>query len=49
MNKMAIHVLEEVIPDFYKKVSKGDIIVGGVIFGKGSSSEQARDYSSLWV
>jgi 3-isopropylmalate/(R)-2-methylmalate dehydratase small subunit len=41
MNKMAIHVLEEVIPDFYKKVSKGDIIVGGINFGKGSSREQA--------
>jgi 3-isopropylmalate/(R)-2-methylmalate dehydratase small subunit len=41
MSKMAVHVLEEVIPGFYKKVSRGDIIVGGKNFGKGSSREQA--------
>ncbi|MEL9940407.1 MAG: 3-isopropylmalate dehydratase [Ignisphaera sp.] len=41
MNKMAVHVLEDVIPGFYKLVSKGDIIVGGRNFGKGSSREQA--------
>ncbi|MEM2008968.1 MAG: 3-isopropylmalate dehydratase [Ignisphaera sp.] len=38
---MVPHVLEEVIPEFYKKVSKGDIIVAGRNFGKGSSREQA--------
>jgi 3-isopropylmalate/(R)-2-methylmalate dehydratase small subunit len=41
INKMAVHVLEEVIPDFYKLVSRGDVIVGGRNFGKGSSREQA--------
>ncbi|MEM1645023.1 MAG: 3-isopropylmalate dehydratase [Ignisphaera sp.] len=38
---MLPHVLEEVIPDFYKKVAKGDLIVAGKNFGKGSSREQA--------
>jgi len=38
---MLPHVLEEVIPDFYRKVSKGDVIVAGKNFGKGSSREQA--------
>jgi len=41
LSKMAIHVLEEVIPNFYKLVSKGDVIVAGRNFGKGSSREQA--------
>lgn len=41
LEAMLLHVLEEVIPDFYKKVSKGDIIVAGANFGKGSSREQA--------
>jgi len=41
INKMAIHVLEDVIPGFYKLVSKGDVIVGGRNFGKGSSREHA--------
>lgn len=38
---MLPHVLEEVIPEFYKKVLKGDLIVAGRNFGKGSSREQA--------
>jgi 3-isopropylmalate/(R)-2-methylmalate dehydratase small subunit len=38
---MIPHVFEEVIPEFYKKVSKGDIIVAGRNFGKGSSREHA--------
>jgi 3-isopropylmalate/(R)-2-methylmalate dehydratase small subunit len=41
LNKMAVHVLEDVIPNFYKLVSKGDVIVAGKNFGKGSSREQA--------
>lgn len=41
LSKMAIHVLEEVVPEFYKKVSPGDIIVAGRNFGKGSSREHA--------
>ena len=41
INKMVVHVFEEIIPNFYKLVSKGDIIVAGRNFGKGSSREQA--------
>jgi 3-isopropylmalate/(R)-2-methylmalate dehydratase small subunit len=41
MSKMIPHVLEDVIPEFYKKVGKGDIIVAGRNFGKGSSREHA--------
>ncbi|MCS7105069.1 MAG: 3-isopropylmalate dehydratase [Thermofilaceae archaeon] len=41
LDAMVPHVLEEVIPDFYKKVRKGDVIVAGRNFGKGSSREQA--------
>ena len=35
------HVFDDISPDFYKKVSKGDIIVGGKNFGLGSSREHA--------
>jgi 3-isopropylmalate/(R)-2-methylmalate dehydratase small subunit len=41
LEAMLPHVLEEVIPEFYKKVAKGDVIVGGKNFGKGSSREHA--------
>uniref|UniRef100_A0A7C1T2L6 3-isopropylmalate dehydratase small subunit n=1 Tax=Thermofilum pendens TaxID=2269 RepID=A0A7C1T2L6_THEPE len=41
LSKMAVHVLEEVVPGFYKLVSSGDVIVGGRNFGKGSSREHA--------
>lgn len=41
LSRMVIHVLEEVIPGFHEKVSRGDIIVAGRNFGKGSSREQA--------
>ncbi len=41
INKMLIHLFEEVIPDFYKLVKPGDIVVAGRNFGKGSSREQA--------
>lgn len=41
LEKMAIHVLEEVVPGFYEKVLPGDIIVAGRNFGKGSSREHA--------
>jgi len=38
---LAKHIMEDKIPDFYTKVSKGDIIVAGENFGCGSSREHA--------
>ena len=40
-DELAKHAMEGVEPDFYKKVTKGDIIVGGSNFGSGSSREHA--------
>ncbi len=37
----ANYMMEPLIPDFSKKVSEGDYIVGGDNFGSGSSREQA--------
>ncbi len=39
--EMAKHALEDLDPDFVKKVKEGDIIVAGKNFGMGSSREQA--------
>ena len=39
--EMAEHALEDLDPDFVKRVEPGDIIVGGRNFGCGSSWEQA--------
>ena len=39
--EMAEHALEDLDPDFVKKVKKGDIVVAGKYFGCGSSREQA--------
>jgi 3-isopropylmalate/(R)-2-methylmalate dehydratase small subunit len=39
--EMAQHALEDLDPDFVKKVEEGDIIVAGKYFGCGSSREQA--------
>ena len=36
------HCLEDISPDFSKKISKGDIIVAGKNFGCGSSREHAQ-------
>ncbi|MFZ5650440.1 MAG: 3-isopropylmalate dehydratase small subunit [Bacillota bacterium] len=41
MKELAFHVMEDLDPDFYSKVSQGDFIVAGSNFGCGSSREQA--------
>lgn len=41
MRELAKHVMEDLDPDFYKKIKKGDFIVAGRNFGCGSSREQA--------
>ncbi len=38
---LAQHAMEPLDPDFYKKASKGVILVAGKAFGMGSSREQA--------
>jgi 3-isopropylmalate/(R)-2-methylmalate dehydratase small subunit len=41
LEELKKHVFDDISPDFYKKVTKGDIIVGGNNFGLGSSREHA--------
>jgi 3-isopropylmalate/(R)-2-methylmalate dehydratase small subunit len=41
MKALAKHVMEDLDPNFYEKVSPGDFIVAGTNFGCGSSREQA--------
>lgn len=41
MRELAKHVMEDLDPDFYAKITKGDFIVAGRNFGCGSSREQA--------
>lgn len=41
MKELARHVMEDLDPDFYSKVTAGDMIVAGRNFGCGSSREQA--------
>lgn len=41
MKELAQHIFEDIDPDFYKKLTPGDFIVGGINFGCGSSREQA--------
>lgn len=41
MKELAKHIFEDVQPDFYKKIKRGDYIVAGENFGCGSSREQA--------
>ncbi len=41
MSELAKHVMEDLDPNFYAKIQKGDMIVAGKNFGCGSSREQA--------
>jgi len=41
LEELKRHVFEDISTGFYKKVKKGDIIVGGKNFGLGSSREHA--------
>jgi len=41
MGELSTHLFEDLEPDFYRKVEKGDMIVAGENFGCGSSREQA--------
>jgi 3-isopropylmalate/(R)-2-methylmalate dehydratase small subunit len=41
MKELAKYVMEDLDPDFYSKINKGDLIIGGKNFGCGSSREQA--------
>lgn len=41
MSILAEHAMEDLDPDFHKKLNKGDFVVGGENFGCGSSREQA--------
>ena len=41
MKELARHVMEDLDPEFYNKVTDGDFIVAGRNFGCGSSREQA--------
>ncbi|MFA5644808.1 MAG: 3-isopropylmalate dehydratase small subunit [Candidatus Ratteibacteria bacterium] len=41
MKELSTHLMEDLDPDFSKKITKGDFLVGGENFGCGSSREQA--------
>ncbi|OGC37437.1 3-isopropylmalate dehydratase [candidate division WOR-1 bacterium RIFOXYD2_FULL_36_8] len=48
--ELAKHVMEDLDPDFYRRIEKGDFLVAGRNFGCGSSREQAPQaikYSGL--
>jgi 3-isopropylmalate/(R)-2-methylmalate dehydratase small subunit len=41
LKELSSHAMEAVLPDFAKRVNKGDFVVAGQNFGCGSSREQA--------
>ncbi len=41
MKELSTHIMEDIDPEFYKKIKEGDFIVAGKNFGCGSSREQA--------
>lgn len=41
MKELAKYIFEDISPNFYKKIKRGDYIVAGKNFGCGSSREQA--------
>ena len=41
MKELAKYIFEDISPNFYKKIKKGDYVVAGENFGCGSSREQA--------
>jgi 3-isopropylmalate/(R)-2-methylmalate dehydratase small subunit len=41
LEELKKHVFDDIVPDFYRKIQQGDIIVGGQNFGLGSSREHA--------
>ena len=41
IDELSRHAMEALIPDFAKKIEKGDLVVAGRNFGCGSSREQA--------
>lgn len=40
-HELAKHVMEDLDPNFYKRIQKGDFVIAGKNFGCGSSREQA--------
>ncbi len=41
MDELSVHLMEDLRPNFYNDIKKGDFIVAGENFGCGSSREQA--------
>jgi len=41
MQELSTHLMEDIDPEFYRKIKEGDFIVAGKNFGCGSSREQA--------
>ncbi|PNR95458.1 3-isopropylmalate dehydratase small subunit [Petrotoga olearia] len=41
MDELSVHLMEDLRPNFFNEIKKGDFIVAGANFGCGSSREQA--------